>query len=172
MITIEEFVSREVLYNVTSLVSDAVGTSMFDMEDDEHRPLFRPEANSDQKYECVTGEGFYIGTSGEEGEKVWYWGDLSSEAIALISPQSTLHDSHEEAVAHCIKTNNLDTDEYVGEPMQHLLVTERMARDLKAHGEAVAIDWHGMDIWGRQTLGQSIHFDSVIVEIYEGLTKS
>ena len=65
-----------------------------------------------------------------------------------------------------------DLSDYEVEVLEHWLVTDWLGEKLKAKGETVEEDFYGLTIWGRCTSGMGIAYDSVIKEIYEELINS
>lgn len=57
-----------------------------------------------------------------------------------------------------------DKDGNMPEVLEYWLVTPWLAEKLKAHGELIT-NFRDLDIWGRQTSGQSIELDTVIEDI-------
>lgn len=60
-------------------------------------------------------------------------------------------------------------DEYEVETLEYWAVTDWLAEHLEALGEPVVYDWCGLTIWGRQTSGQAISIDSVMLYLATNL---
>ena len=60
--------------------------------------------------------------------------------------------------------NDVDTDDYRSEIFEHWIVSDWLARKLKARGYTTG-ELCGLTIWGRGTTGQSICLDHVIQDI-------
>jgi len=61
-----------------------------------------------------------------------------------------------------------DEEGRIAEVLEYWVITPRLAEELKARGELVT-EFFDLDIWGRQTSGQHIADDAVILEIAEGI---
>lgn len=59
----------------------------------------------------------------------------------------------------------INADDHRREVFEHWLVSDWFAEKLRARGEVVCDDLHGLTVWGRTTTGQSIYMDLVIYEI-------
>ncbi len=65
---------------------------------------------------------------------------------------------------------DLGTDQPAGDEVyEHWIVSDWLAEQLRARGEAVSNDISGLVVWGRTTTGQAISMDSVIRDITRAL---
>lgn len=154
-ITIEEFVSREVIYCVSSLVSTLITAagetgSVGDISQDELYSLCQRD-----DYETPARENGW--TMDGDGTIIKY-GVNEDEEIA--ETDSEIADSWQDAC----EIDRLDPETV--EVYEHWIVTDYLASKLEAKGEIVAHDIAGLTIWGRCTTGQRISMDGVIESIY------
>ena len=83
----------------------------------------------------------------------------------LISELSGQNKYSDELLDVCINYNNDPFDDCPEEALEHWIISEWLAKRLKAEGEMV-IGFMGLTIWGRTTSGQAIYIDAVIEDIY------
>ena len=145
-ISIDDFVSREVIYCVSSLVSTLITAAsesgkVGDIDQDE---LFDLCAKDD-----------WEGTARDDG-----WEMLDGQICKNANSPTLYADDWREAC----EQDNLDP--YRVEAYEHWIVSDWLAGKLEAKGEIVARDIAGLTIWGRCTTGQSISMDGVIKAIY------
>jgi hypothetical protein len=146
-----QFVEREVIYNVSCLVSELYKNDEYM---DELLELFAvPD------YEAAVEDADNIHVQFSNHLDGWVW--VNKEAHEI----SNVFDTEQEALENAVYEHNLDYDHR--EALEHWIVSGFLARKLKEHGEMVADDFLGLTIWGRGTTGQAILLDNVISEICE-----
>jgi hypothetical protein len=57
------------------------------------------------------------------------------------------------------------------EVFEHWSVSSWLAGQLEKHGEKIARDWYGHNVWARTTTGQSISIDAVIEDIVRAMAR-
>lgn len=146
-ITIEQFVEREVIYNVSSLISEMC--------------KFEGHEAQEQAFELYQGKPDY-----EEAaiQNNWVFDKAFNEWVWTAKDGEEF--SHETAQEIC-ETHNIEPD--YPEIFQHWIVSDWLADKLIAKGETVDKDFMGLTVWGRRTCGQAISNDYVIEQIYKGL---
>lgn len=139
---LQEFVDKEVIYCVSSLVCELAGRAGLNMCD-EFPELFESPPNMGD-YTCP------------ECDQTW---ETEPEADCYICP-------------HCgfngIEDEDYEVTEYQ-EIFEHWIVSDWLANKLAERGEAICKDFYSLTVWGRTCTGQSIIFDSVIEDIYDTL---
>lgn len=152
-----QFVSREVIYNVSTLINEQYKIQV-DIEDQDilddlvekmsyENPVLEyieDEMTIVQCMECLlieAGEMPYIGNAKDQLIKYLGENDMFDE----------------------FGFNESIDPEYI-EVSEHWIVTEWLAEKLKQKGEVVE-EYQGLTIWGRQATGQAIFLDGVIDEI-------
>jgi len=139
-----ELVSREVIYCVSTLVSEMFKAGLngtFNNADE----LYQIMAQDDWETAAEDNDCF-------ENGQFWYHEDTA----------------YSSASDFC-ESNNIDP--YQNEALEHWIVSDYLADKLEAAGEMVLRDFMGLTIWGRTTSGQSILLDGVICGIYNELHK-
>lgn len=141
---VRDFVSREVIYNVSLLISELV-------KDGKHMDDLLPVCSQDN-WKSAAIEDFINGTPDQEGKPF------------TVDDFHSLHG--EEHREYC---EERDIDPQTTEAHEHWIVSDWLAGKLEAKGEMVLCDFFGMTIWGRACTGQAILLDSVICDIYDEL---
>lgn len=149
-ITIDQMVSREVIYCVSHLVSEIC---KFEGHEAQEQAFALYQGQPDYE-EAAIQEGWIFETSRfcgnphfkKEGDKTSYmyedWQDVC-------------------------ESENIDP--YYPEILEHWIVSNWLADKLIAKGETVDKDFMGLTVWGRRTSGQGIANDYVIEQIYKEL---
>jgi hypothetical protein len=163
MITINQFVEREIIYNVSTLVHSFPPNSNYEDEllsiiskDDWATPAEEYIWNDmpiSEKVEYLLARGF---DAKEEGADV-----LDTAIIQDLKDENEFQDFCEAK----------DLDPKINKAYEHWIVSDWLAEQLKAKGEMVLTDFMGLTIWGRCTTDQPISMDGVIQEIYAELSK-
>ena len=176
MLTIDQFVQREVVQCVSGLVSTlAQGYGSADFQDD-----IRTDGGAclmslaEQAFELASPIDDWEEAARQEGWVTQDFGTISRPAKPLDNlegpgeylAQMVFVESWQEACAHD------DIEPYASEVFEHWSVTPWLAERLIAHGEKVDTDFAGMCVWARTTTGQQISADYVIGEIYRDLMAS
>ena len=141
-----KFVNREVIYCVSSLVSELAKKA-------DHFPEYTDEL-------C---DAFYGHPDYEEAARNAGWEEVDDGFVkdGEISGASDWKEL-------CFE-QNIDFDEYRPEIFEHWIVTEFLADKLESNGHKVLRDFFGMTVWCRPTTGQAILLDGVIHSICEGM---
>lgn len=147
---IRDFVSREVIYCVSSLVSTLAQTAA------ENGKLADGTYYEDILEICVQDD--WQSPAEHEG-----WEEVDGRIIKKDEDGTLIVADWREAC----EQDNLDP--YQHEAYEHWIVTGWMASKLAEKGEMVARDICGLTIWGRTTTGQAIYMDGVIQQIYKEL---
>lgn len=142
---VRDFVSREVIYNVSSLISELGNQEAL------YRDELLPVCSQDN-WKDTAIEDFINGTPDQKGKPF------------TVDDFHSLHG--EEYREYC---EERDIDPQTTEAYEHWIVTDYLADKLEAKGEMVLRDFLGMTIWGRTCSGQAILLDSVICDIYDEL---
>ena len=135
-----EFVEREVIYNVSVIVSETA------KHDEDFWHLFRA-FDDDQAREMI---GTVVG-------------DDSAKKEILEDLDLCKTDDLKEALERL----DLDAAQAECEVYEHWIVSEWLADRLEAKGQSVERDFHGLTVWGRCCTGQAILLDSIICDIYD-----
>ena len=155
-ISIQDFVSREILYCVSSLVYTLNQEGKLD---EEYWNLLESidwdEAEAQiQQNNCVVQE------------EVDLWGVYDSDTdYYVVDPN---HDTKHQAIQEYFNDVGWDLHKYIREVYEHWLVSSYLGDKLKEKGETVE-DFYGLTVWGRTTTGMAIAYDCVIKEIHEEL---
>lgn len=139
------FVQREVIYNVSTLISELTVTHG---NDDEFLAVLicddYKSAAIESGWEHRNDGAFYHKEKDDESHAL-DWQDLCSEQ---------------------------NIDPHLNEAYEHWIVSGWLADKLEAKGEMILRDFMGLTIWGRTCTGQSIMLDRVICDIYDELHKA
>lgn len=171
---IRNFVSREVIYCVSGLISSLAkslgnGCEIEGFTDEDYYAICVQD-----DYE--TPVAYYIHTHMNDEELCEYLANVYSlDYESEIKHLSTLMLAQK--LEGYVRENNhwqefadeFQIDPETVEAYEHWIVTDWMAKRLEEKGEMVAYDICGLTIWGRTTTGQAIYMDSVIQEIYKEL---
>ena len=157
-IGIQEFVQRETIYCVSSLVHTLTQENKLDGE--LAFSLWQGKVDYEAaEYEINQAGGSLLEEDdywGVYGDNVCYW---------LIDPN---HNSKDEAITDYFDG---DLDSYRSEVFEHWLVSSWLGQKLIEQEETV-VEFYGLTVWGRTTTGQAIYCDDVIQEIYNDLINS
>ena len=157
-ITIQDLVSREVIYCVSSLIYTLNQEGKLD---EEYWHLLE-SVDWDDAEAAINQNNCLV----QEEEDSWGVYDKDLEEY-IIAPA---HDTKQEAIEEYFSDRNWDLHEYNREVYEHWLVSSWLAEKLKEQGETVE-EFYSLTVWGRTTYGQAIHGDWVIQEIYNDLIK-
>lgn len=143
-----EFVSREVHYNVSGLVSDLAKWP-------------RSECYDDILSVCVADD--WESAAYDEG---WRYHSEPPK-------QNCYRDETDGQTWCCADWRELceefDIEPHTREAYEHWIVSDGLADKLAERGEMVSKDIHGLTVWGRCCTGQAICLDGVIADIYNTL---
>lgn len=150
-ITIDQFVSREVLTCASQLIS-SLSSSEGPLQDQAlelyySHPDYESAAKEEGWVEDYDNEGYdcFVYTH-EDGDKTYEYEDSWED---LCDSQGI--------------------EPYQDEVFEHWIVTPWLGEKLQEQGEVVDTDFAGLTIWGRTTTGQAIQADCVIKKIYNDL---
>lgn len=154
-ITIQEFVQREIIYCVSSLVYTLTQENKLDEE--LAFSLWQGSIDYEAaEYEIEQAEDHLYYHEG-------YWGVWSKkQGYHLVDP---IHNSKEEAIEEYFAS---EINNYRSEVFEHWIVSSWLFNKLQKHGETV-VELYGLNIWCRCTTGQAIWCDYVVQEIYKEL---
>lgn len=143
----QKFVNREVIYCVSTLVSELAKKA-------EEFPDY-----TEDLYGAYEGIPDYEEAAINEGWDIKEDGGFINEQINEESDMETWKELCDEY--------NIDywNSDYIPEIYEHWIVTDFLANKLEEHGQKVLRDFFGMTIWCRTTTGQAILLDHVISEI-------
>jgi len=160
---VSEFVGREVIYNVSTLVNELIEHDVgvgklytVCSQDDWLTPAIEETYNLSRD-ECVEILES-IGIACQDDEPI-------ENLRAAIFDESVV-DGDIDAQDFC---DSRGLDPYQRKACEHWIVSDWLANRLEERGEMVLRDFMGLTIWGRTTTGQSVSFDLVICGIYEAM---
>ena len=146
---VDDFVSRGVVYCVSTLIHDLAQNDAGEYYDDILSVCVQDD------WETPAYDAGWRGpTTDEYGATVFT--DSSDGQTWCASNWQELCEDH-------------NIEPYQNEAYEHWIVQPWLARKLEAKGEMVADDIHGLTVWGRCTSGQAISLDYVICKIYDEL---
>lgn len=156
IITIQDFVSREIIYCVSSLIYTL---NKEEKLDEEYWNLLESidwdEAEAEIKQNnCIV----------QEEADLWGVYDSDTDYYAVDLNYDTKH----QAIEEYFNEQNWDLYEYNREVYEHWLVSSYLGEKLKDKGETVK-EFYGLTVWGRTTTAMAIAYDCVIKEIYQDL---
>ncbi len=155
-ITIQEFVSREIIYCLSNLIYTLNQEGKLD---EEYWNLIE-SIDWDEAQSAIEQNNCIV------QEEADLWGVYDSDTdYYVVDPN---HDSKHQAIEEYFNDQNWDLHEYNREVYEHWLVSSYLGEKLKEKGETVE-DFYGLTVWGRTTTGMRIAYDSVIKEIHEEL---
>ena len=164
-ITIQDFVSREIVYCVSSLIHTLTQEKKLDEElviDLWTAPIDYGGA----KYELEIEQDYVFKHYCTEDNK-YYFGIRNKDAVWKIDP---IHNDEETAICEWFEIyRGGSLSDYRSEIFEHWIVSSWLADKLEAKGETVVRDFYGLTVWGRTTTGQAIWCDWIIQEIYNEL---
>lgn len=157
MITIQDMVSREVHYCVSSLVSTLAGA----VYTGDNFPASGTDLQSlaEQAYELAAPIDDWEEAALEAG-----WTIEGDHFFHVDFPDETWDNAQRLCDAH-------DLPPCEHEIFEHWIVSDWLADKLEAHGEKVDRDFAGMTVWARTCSGQAIYADSVIERIHAELAR-
>jgi len=170
MISINEFVDREVVYNCSSLISGLVETDTGKWFD-ELMSICRQE-----DYKTAALEDGWTVMERSDGIKVIMKGEF------IYDPQSNVVDQLDQVVSIDYEDYEIDDEddqdiwealcEYeridpYNQALEHWIVSDWLADKLLEHNEMISKDIYGLTVWGRCCTGQAIAADYVIQQIYQ-----
>lgn len=174
-ISLDQFVSREIIYCVSGLVHalsklEQLGDAYIaddlmsiQVQDDWQSPAFEHIANADLSDPAIVLDlqaSHSVLTSNTE----------DTYAISVEHVVQDLLESikTEEKAQHYCTFNEIEPQQ--NEAYEHWIMTDWFATLLEQAGEMVIHDFFGLTIWGRTTTGQAISMDGVIECIFEDLS--
>lgn len=144
-ITADQLVQREVIYCVSTLISE----------------LAKQEQYQDELMSvCVQDD--WETAARDEGYLKAIDGKITNTSIV----NTKVYDSWQD----CCEANDIEPQQT--EAYEHWIVSGWLADKLEAEGEMVLRDFLGMTIWGRACTGQAIAMDNVIEKIHADLVKA
>lgn len=159
---VSDFVSREVHYCVSHLVSE----------------LAQNESYMDELMEvCAQDDWLEPATdkvSGLERSQVVEW----LESISIDCQDDESIETLRDALTVNLEDGTIDPQEfcdierldpYTRGAYEHWIVSDWLADKLAERGEMVLKDFLGLTIWGRTTTGQAIALDAVICDIWDSI---
>jgi hypothetical protein len=152
-----EFVHREVVYCVSSLVYE-IGRKNIDdwhhlfVQDDWETPALEAirALPREQLQERLEQNECHIDADDADG------------TLAMTYLQ---HLKQQRSLREFCDANSVDPDEH--EIYEHWIVSEWLANQLEERGEVIERNFYGLTIWGRAGTGQAILLDYVICSIYD-----
>ena len=152
---VDEFVGREVVYCVSTLVSEVAAIEPHiagsNYQGTEWFHLFRREPDRD---DCEDQANIEF----REFDGAWGWKDKTDTSQFVW----TICDDEDKAVEDAAREHDVEGSEV----FEHWIVSDFLARKLAERGEVIERDFYGLTIWGRTTTGQAISIDWVICQIY------
>ena len=166
IITIQEFVGREVIYCVSCLI-DELRKKEGCLDEEILYELYRGSIDYDAaKYE-LEQEGVNTFKCLCPDDDKYYWGVKSEHSVWKVDP---IHNDEETAIYEYFEQHlNGCLEDYRSEVFEHYIVTSWLADKLEALGETVVRDLYGLTIYCRPCTGQALHCDWVIQQIYQDL---
>ena len=155
-ITIQEFVQREILVCVSSLIYTLNTEGKLD---EEYWNLLE-SIDWDEAQSAIEENNCVL----KHEDNLWGVYDEEAEYYTIDPKHDTKHQASEEY----FNDVGWDLHEYNREVYEHWLVTSYLGEKLKNKGETVE-DFYGLTVWGRTTTGMAIAYDCVIKEIYKDL---
>lgn len=153
---ISSFVSREVIYCVSSLVSTLASIAS------EFGKVSDGNSYDDIMEICVQDD--WESPARENG---WEKDQQGQIYKPHKKNETTVDCEFADDWREACEQDNLDP--YTVEAYEHWIVSNWLAAKLEAKGEMIGRDICGLTIWGRTTTGQAISMDGVIQEIYKEL---
>ena len=146
----QNFVNREVIYCVSTLVSELAKKA-------EEFPEY-----SDDLYRVFEGVPDY-----EEAAKYSEWekGNEVNKSKYRFYNSDTKEESDAEDWQTLCEEQGIELEDYIPYVYEHWIVSDYLADKLEAHGEKVLWNFFGMTIWCRTATGQAILLDGVISKI-------
>lgn len=155
MITREQFVQREVIYCISSLIYTLTQENKLS---EEYWHLWEA-VDWDEAEAAINQNNCHL----QQEDNLWGVFDQDL-CYYTVDPE---HDTKYEAIKAYFDDDDLS--DYEVKPLEHWLVSSWLGKKLKEKGETVEEDFMGLVIWCRCTSGMSIAYDSVIQEIYNDL---
>lgn len=166
IITIQEFVGREVIYCVSCLI-DELRKKEDCLDEEIIYELYKgPIDYGAAKYELEIERDSVFKHFCPRDNK-YYFGVRSEHSVWRIDP---IYNDEEQAIAEWFEIyHGGDLEDYRQEIFEHYIVTNWLADKLEEQGETVVRDVFGLTIYCRPCTGQSITCDYVIQTIYKEL---
>ena len=166
IITIQEFVGREVIYCVSGLI-DELRKKEDCIEEDILYELYKGPIDYDEaKYELELERDAVFKHFCREDDR-YYFGVRHQDYVWRIDP---IHNDEETAIYEWFEIyHGGDLEDYRQEIFEHYIVTDWLANRLEEKGETVVRDFYGLTIYCRPCTGQALHCDWVIQTIYQDL---
>jgi hypothetical protein len=159
-ITIDEFVSREILCCVSTLIFTLTQDNKLE-EDYWH---LWEAVDWDEAELAIEDNNCLL----QQEDDLWGVFDTDLDYYTIEPRHGTKH----EAIRAYFDDKGLDITEYSCEVLEHWLCTNWLGEKLKAKGETVEEDFMGLVIWGRCTSGMGITSEPAIKEIYDEFINS
>ena len=165
-ITIQEFISREILLCVSTLVWELTQKECDCLsEEDKYELWTGPIDYGAAKYELELAQDSVF-KHFDIRDNRYYFGVKNFHGAWKVDP---VYNDEEQAIAEYYEQYLGDSlEDYRQEIFEHWVIEDYLARKLREHGETV-VEVLGLTIWARPSTGQSIALDYVIQKIYRGL---
>ena len=166
IITIQEFVGREVIYCVSSLI-DELRRKEDCIDIDTVIELYKgPIDYGAAKYELEL-EHDSVFKNWCTKDNCYYFGVQTEHYVWKIDP---IYNDEETAIYEWFEVyHGGDLEDYRSEIFEHYIVTSWLANKLESLGETVVRDFMGLTIYCRPCTGQALHCDGVFQQIYNDL---
>ena len=165
IITIQEFVGREVIYCVSSLI-DELRKKEGCIEEDVLYDLYKgPIDYGAAKYELELERDYVFKHFCTEDNR-YYFGVRNKDAVWRIDP---IHNDEETAIYEWFEQYGSSLEDYRSEIFEHWLCSSYLADKLEALGETVVRDFMGLTIYCRPCTGQALYLDWPIQKVYQDL---
>ena len=162
-----KFVSREVVYCVSSLIYELVNSEQY-LDD-----LYPVMSQNDYK-EPTT---YFLNNEMTKAQGIDFIESMLDFNFTGNFDKATLNGLRGIIRRH-LKAGDFDYEDFceffdlepdINEALEHWIVSDFLAEKLEAKGEMILDDFLGLTIWGRICSGQSILLDGVISEICEDM---
>lgn len=165
--TARRIVDQEVCYCVSSLATELIRGAFEPsalITEDEALSLSGTEPSLDDYRDQLDSD--YIceqGIDPSDGQEAWRWYDKTRGDAPELA-ESDWFETELEALQDCYDSECLDATGQ--EALEHWLVTDWMANQLRKEGETVTeLESLSLTIWARATSGQAIYSDGVMQRI-------
>jgi len=158
-------VSEDVRYCVSGLIYELARDSegAWTKYEEEMIALSRRAPDADDFREAAEyGADFAVVVTEQESDAGgrWHWSATGADGEPEEGRASTELEAWQAGFDHVGEDYPDGSEIY-----EHWLVTDDLARRLRAQGESVVDDLAGLTVWGRATTGQVIYMDGVIQRI-------
>ena len=157
IITVQDFVSQNIIYCVSSLIHELTQKNCLDEETTIE--LWQGPVDFDAALYEINQDGSYI----DQKNGLWglYDNDEPSEAIVDYE-----YETRDELIEYYFNDMGWSLEDHHTEVFEHWICSEYLGRKLIEHGHTV-VKTLGLTIWCRPTTGMAIAYDHVIETIYQ-----